>query len=93
VQTVLTLKLAREALAEDAGDGYELIDEALRQAERATTELRELVRGILPAAVARGGLEAGVRSLVADLPVPVDIDIAVARFAPARGDVIAATRR
>ena len=83
VQTVLTLKLAREALDDDGGEGFELIDEALRQAEQATTELREVVRGILPAALARGGLEAGVRSLVADFPLPVDIDITVARFAPA----------
>jgi signal transduction histidine kinase len=82
VQTVLTLKLAREALDEESGEGFELIDEALRQAEQATTELREVVRGILPAALARGGLEAGVRSLVADLPVPVDIDIAVPRLEP-----------
>ena len=81
-QTVLTLKLARQALGTDAGEGSELVDEALRQAERASIELRQVVSGILPAALARGGLEAGVRSLVADFPLPVDIDITVPRLAP-----------
>jgi signal transduction histidine kinase len=83
VQTVMTLKLARRALGADAQAGLELVDEALRHAEQATTELREVVRGILPAALARGGLEAGLRSLVADLPLPVDIVVAVPRLAPA----------
>src|SRR5699024_711853 len=36
-----------------------------------------------PAALARGGLEAGLRSLVAGFPLPVDIDIAIPRLAPA----------
>jgi len=82
-QTVLTLKLARQALDPDAVAALELVDEALRQAERASAELRETVRGILPAALARGGLEAGLRSLVADFPLPVDIAVAVPRLAPA----------
>ena len=82
-QTVLTLKLARQALDADARAGADLVDEALRQAELASTELRETVRGILPAALARGGLEAGLRSMVADFPLPVDIDVSIPRLAPA----------
>ena len=82
-QTVLTLKLAREALDADARAGADLVDEALRQAELASTELRETVRGILPAALARGGLEAGLRGTVADFPLPVDIDVSIPRLAPA----------
>jgi signal transduction histidine kinase len=86
-QTVMTLKLARQALDvardADARAGLDLVDEALRQAERASAELRDVVRGILPAALARGGLEAGLRSLVADFPLPVDIRVAVPRLSPA----------
>jgi signal transduction histidine kinase len=33
--------------------------------------------------LARGGLEAGLRSLVADFPLPVDIRVAVPRLSPA----------
>ena len=82
-QTVLTLKLARQALDADVRAGADLVDEALRQAELASTELRETVRGILPAALAPGGLEAGLRSMVADFPLPVDIDVSIPRLAPA----------
>jgi signal transduction histidine kinase len=56
VQTVLTLKLAREA-AETGQSTDELLEEALHYAERATVELRDLVHGILPASLSRGGCE------------------------------------
>jgi signal transduction histidine kinase len=82
-QTVLTLKLARQTLDRSGGPGLDLVDEALRHAEQASAELRETVRGILPAALTRGGLEAGLRSLVAGFPVPVEINVAIPRLAPA----------
>ncbi len=87
VQTVLTLKLARDAA--DAGESTaELIDEALRYAERATTELRDLVHGILPASLSRGGLRSGIESLVADLPTPVQLDFDAPRL-PAELEITA----
>src|SRR3954451_21203194 len=75
VNTVLTLKLAREELGGGAPSAVELLDEALAQAERAKDELRELAHGILPGALTRGGLQGGVASLVsrADLPVQVEV--------------------
>jgi signal transduction histidine kinase len=76
VQTVLTLKLASAALSEaDGGVAAELVAESLDQAQKAATELGEIVRGILPAALTRGGLRAGVESLVADLPLAIDLRI------------------
>jgi signal transduction histidine kinase len=51
VHTVLTLKQARLALQHDADDAAVLVSQALDQAERATTELRELAHGILPGAL------------------------------------------
>jgi signal transduction histidine kinase len=79
VHTIITLKLARDAIA--AGDSAaELVEEALINAERANAELRDVVRGILPAALTRGGLQTGLESLVADLAVPVDVRVTVPRL-------------
>ena len=49
--------------------------EALQHAERATVELRDLVHGILPASLSRGGLRTGVESLIAGQTASVDLDV------------------
>lgn len=82
VHTIIALKLARDALAAEEPVAA-LVDEALRNAERANRELRDVVRGILPASLTRGGLRLGVEALAADLPVPVDVRVATRRL-PAR---------
>jgi signal transduction histidine kinase len=84
VQTVLTLHLALEASAKGA-ETADLVREALQTAERATDELRDLVQGILPASLTRGGLRAGLESLLAGLALPVSLDMAakpLERMAP-----------
>ena len=79
VHTVITLKLAGQALKE--GDDVALrLAEALDQAERATEELRELSHGVLPAILARGGLLAGIEALASRTPVPVDIRVSTGRL-------------
>ena len=75
VQTVLALKLGLDAAARGE-DPVDLVREALEHAERATVELRDIVHGILPASLARGGLRAGIDSLVATSATPVDVDTA-----------------
>jgi|tagenome__1003787_1003787.scaffolds.fasta_scaffold20962444_2 signal transduction histidine kinase len=82
VHTIVALKLARDALAEGR-DPAALVDEALRNAERANRDLRDVVRGILPAALSRGGLAAGLESLVEDLTVPVRLHVTAPRLTPA----------
>jgi PAS domain S-box-containing protein len=77
VHTIITLKLA---LQEDRGDVPELLTEALRHAEEATTELRELAHGILPSALASGGLRAGMATLASRMSVPVEYDVSVDRL-------------
>jgi signal transduction histidine kinase len=77
VQTILTLKLARDS---DGEDLPALVSEALQHAEQATVELRELVHGILPSALAHGGLRAGVDALASRMPVPVRVGVAVDRL-------------
>ena len=80
VHTVITLKLARRALAERARDAPALLTEALDHAEQATAELRELAHGILPAVLTQGGLRAGVDALASRMPVPVENDVSVGRL-------------
>ncbi len=82
VHTILTLKLAQRALRANDGEAEALIGEALENAQQANAELRELVHGILPAALTRGGLRAGVDALAARLRFPVALDLPTQRFPP-----------
>ena len=59
-----------------------LLTEALEQAEQANEELRELAHGLLPSVLTRGGLTAGVESLVARVRLPVTVEVTEQRFAP-----------
>jgi signal transduction histidine kinase len=81
IQTIVTLKLANRA-EDDHEEMRTLAGEALTQAEQANTELRELAHGILPAALTRGGLAAGVDALVSRVRLPVRVDVPVDRFPP-----------
>jgi signal transduction histidine kinase len=83
VHTVITLKLARRALGDSDGPAVELVDEALEHAERATAELREIAHGILPAALSRGGLKAGIETLLSRVRLPVSVDVTPERLPPA----------
>jgi PAS domain S-box-containing protein len=78
--TVITLKMAREALEADDEAGAALVTEALEHAEQATVELRELVQGILPPVLTRGGLRRAAEALAARMPVPVEMGIDVGRL-------------
>src|SRR3954447_2455104 len=82
VNTIISLKLARRALSAGQADAVSLISQALEQAEEAKAELRELAHGVLPAALTRGGLRAGVASLVARVPTPVSLYVTSDRFPP-----------
>jgi signal transduction histidine kinase len=81
VSAVLTLKLAQ---ARARGTPAErLVTDALEQLERALTELRDLARGIHPAALSMRGLAAALEGLAARSPVPVELRVARERAAPA----------
>ena len=80
VHTIVTLKLAERALTEDGRDAKPLIAEALEHAQQGNAELRELVHGILPAVLTRGGLRAGVNSVVGRIALPVEVDVTAERF-------------
>jgi signal transduction histidine kinase len=78
--TVITLKLATAALPDPAGRPAKLVDEALQHAEEAIAALGELVHGIMPAALSRGGLLAGVHTLARRMDLPVRVDVLAERL-------------
>jgi signal transduction histidine kinase len=80
VQTVWTLKLADEALREGTDSAGGLVADALEQAQRAAADLSGIARGLLPAALRHGGLQAAIRTLVADTRLEVDVEITPLRF-------------
>jgi signal transduction histidine kinase len=82
VHTIITLKLAQRAFERGDQEARALVDQALEHAEEATTELRELAHGILPSALAQGGLAAGVNALASRVSVPVNVAVPGERFAP-----------
>jgi signal transduction histidine kinase len=82
VHTIIALKLAHHAHDQGQQDPAPLVSEALKYAESANDELRELVHGILPSVLTREGLRAGVDELAARMSIPPEIDIGVDRLPP-----------
>ena len=79
VHALIALKMARNTV-EVGSAAAELVEEALTQVERASSELRDIVRGILPTSLTHGGLRIGLESLVGDLALPVDVRITTPRL-------------
>jgi signal transduction histidine kinase len=79
VHTLVSLQLAKAALAQGRS-ADDLVHEAARHAERAIHDLRDVIRGIMPAALGSGGLAAGLDTLVEDIAVPVDLQVMVPRL-------------
>ena len=79
MHAVIALKMARTTV-EGGSAAARLVDEALTNVERASSELRDLVHGILPRSLTHGGLRLGLESLVADLALPVDMQVTTPRL-------------
>jgi signal transduction histidine kinase len=73
----MNLGMAEDALERDPALVKEMLTEARSSTGKALTELRDLVRGIHPPVLADRGLDGGVRALALDLPITVDVDIAL----------------
>ena len=79
----LTIRLARERLDRDPEGARQLLAEASQEVAAATSELRELARGIHPAVLSDRGLPAAVGALAARMPMPVVlVEAPPARLAP-----------
>lgn len=70
----MRIGLARRAYGGDHETGLRLLDEAQKQAERALTELRQVVRGIHPPILSDRGLAGAVRALAAGSGLDVAVD-------------------
>jgi PAS domain S-box-containing protein len=83
VELALDLRMARARLDDEPERAREPLDAALGDLEHATRELRELARGIHPAALTEGGLRPALEALVARSSVPTRlVGVPDARFAP-----------
>src|SRR5215203_1934569 len=81
VELAISLRLARARLDAEPAQARELLDAALDGLTAATDELRELARGIHPAALSNGGLRPAVAALVSRSSVPVRLgDVPDERF-------------
>ena len=74
VSLALTLRLARAKLQSDPGALEPILAGAARELDLALEELRELARGLHPAALTEQGLAPAVRALGERLPVDVEVD-------------------
>jgi PAS domain S-box-containing protein len=70
VELRLDLRMARSRLDDDPAQARELLDAALGDLDDATRELRELARGIHPAALTEGGLRPALEALAARSTMP-----------------------
>ena len=80
VHTIVTLRLAQQALRSDDPQLELLLAEGLEQAKQGNEELRELAHGVLPSALTRDGLRAGVDAVVKRLDLPVEVDVPTQRL-------------
>ena len=70
VELGLDLRMARARLDDDPEQAHELLGAALGDLDDATRELRELARGIHPAALTEGGLRSALEALAARSTLP-----------------------
>jgi PAS domain S-box-containing protein len=80
VSLALTLRLARAKLESDPAALASILGGAAQELDLALAELRELARGLHPAALTEQGLAPAVRALGDRLPVEVEVDDLGERF-------------
>jgi signal transduction histidine kinase len=68
----INLRMARDRVGGDA-EAAALLDSSLEELNQATSELRELARGIHPAVLTDRGLDAALNGLAGRSPVPVEL--------------------
>jgi PAS domain S-box-containing protein len=79
----LSLRVIRSRVEAEPADAAGLLDEAIEELAGATSELRELARGIHPAILTDRGLAAALKALAARAPLPVEVDSDVTDRLPA----------
>jgi signal transduction histidine kinase len=79
----MSLRAAERLIPTSPDAAIALVVEARETSARALTELRELVRGVLPPVLADRGLTDAVRALALDCPLTVQTDVDLAGRPPA----------
>jgi signal transduction histidine kinase len=82
VALAANLGAAREKLEQEPAEGREMVAVAHEEAKAALAEIRDLVRGIHPVILEDRGLDAALSAVVARSPVPVSLDVQVAKRPP-----------
>jgi signal transduction histidine kinase len=82
VALAANLGAAREKLDQEPEEGREMVAVAHEEAKAALAEIRDLVRGIHPVILEDRGLDAALSAVVARSPVPVSLDVQVAKRPP-----------
>jgi signal transduction histidine kinase len=85
----LSLRLVRTRMDADVHDAADLLDECVAELLGATSELRELARGIHPAILTDRGLDAALKAVAARAPVPVEVTSSVTERMPAQVEAAA----
>lgn len=80
VRVLLALKQAEGSCGDPVAGGH--LADAIREAEEAIAELRDLVTGVHPAILTTRGLAAAIDSLAARLPLITTVSVTDRRFAP-----------
>ena len=89
VSLALQLRAARAAVAPDAGEMAGQLDDLATGLGEALEELREIARGVHPAALAEGGLRPALRALARRSAVPVRLDVRVDERLPEQVELAA----
>jgi signal transduction histidine kinase len=71
----MSIGLAEQVVRDNPDLALKLLAEAREASGQALSDLRHLVRGILPPVLAERGLDGAVRALVMSLPLPVDLHV------------------
>jgi signal transduction histidine kinase len=77
VSLVLELRMAQAAVPPELTEFSAQLDRAVTSANDLLDELREITRGIHPAILTKGGLDAALRALAQRCPSPVRLDLRV----------------
>jgi PAS domain S-box-containing protein len=80
VSVVVELRHVRTLLDTEPGAAAEALESAAAELDLALEDLRELARGLHPAALTVHGLRSALETLVARLPVPATVEVTEARL-------------
>src|SRR5207248_7948745 len=87
VSLALQLRAAQASVRPEFVELRADLDRVATGLTNALDELRELARGIHPAALAEGGLAAALKTLARRVPVPVEVDAHIPEGLPERIEV------